>query len=46
LSFPTAAKRTIGNPELTIAAASWIPGQTFGLPGMTKVRSATQHSPR
>src|ERR1700722_7606522 len=39
LSFPTAAKRTIGNPELTPAAASWIPGQTFGPPGMTRSKA-------
>jgi hypothetical protein len=37
MSFPTAANRPIGNPWMASAGVcdSWIPGQTFGLPGMT-----------
>jgi hypothetical protein len=26
-----------GNPELTVALSLWIPGQTFGLPRMTRI---------
>src|SRR6185437_17128180 len=37
LSFPTAAKRTIENPKPTIGVGPWIPGQTCGLPGMTRM---------
>jgi len=47
MSFPTAAKRPIGNPWMSPASAwdSWIPGQTSpriavrGLPGMTGMGS-------
>ncbi len=44
LSFPTRATRAIGNPEIHLTRMSrlWIPGQAFGLPGMTPSKRMVQ----
>jgi hypothetical protein len=44
-SFPTRVLRAIGNPESKPAFLDrlWIPGQAFGLPGMTALRQINRN---